>query len=143
MSQFNTELHNHEKLQILLDRLHVMVVAPADALPDRRWCNLFVHEVEAFQEAMEIHMSAEEKGGYMHELVELHPELARKAATLKEEHSKFHTALATLLAAARKGEDAAGLRSQIQDFLTEVYEHEVAETDLVQEALQRDIGPAD
>ena len=143
MSELHTVIANHNTFQLLLDRMHVLALAPGDILPRRRWCRLLAYEIEGFKRALNDHMKAEESGGYMHEIVDQHPEMARKAARLEAEHAALSGTLDNLLAACNAQDDPGQVRATMRDLLDAIATHEREETDLIQEALQRDAGPAD
>ncbi len=136
MSELHAAIANQNKFQLLLDRMHVLALAPNDILPRGRWCRLLAYEIESFKRAVDEHMKAEESGGFMRELIDQHPEMAGRAAKLEAEHAALGATLDKLLAACNAEEDPARVRADMRDLLDAIATHEREEAELLREALR-------
>lgn len=130
----------HEELALDLDRLHVLVVAPDDALPDPRMRRLLLRELKDLAAELEYHFGYEEDGGYLEVVTERRPGLSRGVEQLRAQHGEILERLESLC----NGMEAlpmGRIKSGIAEALDLLGEHERSETRLLHEGVSRD--PAD
>jgi hypothetical protein len=90
------------------------------------------------------HFRFEEHNGYMDAVRKREPRLERAIQQLADEHRQLARSLDALLAEARGATGtSAALRTQVQNWVEAVRQHEIRENDLIQDAFHLDIGPED
>jgi hypothetical protein len=102
------------------------------------------------RDQLAMHFSLEEAYGYYEDAINGAPHLARRAESLRSQHADLFGELCTLAESAEKllyHEQPAAALARLGDdyrrFSTRFHEHESAECNLIQEALNDDIGTGD
>lgn len=132
-----------DEFGFLVDRLRALSQAPATCLTADRWSRLLARELAWFSAQLEQHVADEEPGGYMSDVVDRCPEFQRRADRLHVQHADFVACARSLLEAARQHASPADIQASIGKLLDAVEVHEHAETSLIQDAWQVDIGSGD
>jgi len=100
--------------------------------------------LRATQAHLAEHFRCEEQNGYMDAVRKREPRLERTIQELADEHRQLMQCLETLLQGARSdrclGEP---FREEVRRWVERVHQHEVRETDLVQDAFNLDLGAED
>jgi len=136
-------LEEHVHLRVLCDRLRLIAAAPGSTLPQARWRKVLDHELGSLLDSIESHFQTEERGGYLRNLVGAHPELGTRAEELLSQHGAILRGLEEAYASVQQYAAIDALRPQLRTLLATVAAHESNETELIQEALQRDTGAGD
>lgn len=90
------------------------------------------------------HFSSEEDGGWFDHIKRDQPRLAKAVQALVDEHIRLREALETIDLACRTASSIdESIRERVKAFVATMRQHESREDDLIQEAYNRDIGPAD
>lgn len=96
---------------------------------------------------LKVHFDDEEAGGYMSDVLALAPHLSSRAEKLRGQHRQLLTMLDEFISKLRANEPSFGgwieTRQQLDEFLTALREHEVAENNLVQSAFDDDAAAVD
>ena len=100
---------------------------------------------QSFQRHLEHLLALEEFDGYMTQVEEMAPQLARSVDALKQQHEKFRTGSRRIMHGLERmaATDAARFDSVCDEFLTllqKIDEHNQREAELFQEAMARDGG---
>ena len=143
MSEYEALLAEHRQIQILNDRLRVIVAAPEDTLPEPRWRRLLTQEIESFGVRLSAHFAREEAGGYFAEVAERRPELSTKIDGLQAQHKGFVDELAEIVAGVREGVALSEILGRIHARLDALAAHESDEDALLQDGMLTDIGASD
>lgn len=130
----------HEKLQILGDRLRAIAACPAEAIPKRRWRRLLVGDVAVFAALLSARLAREEDSGFFDEIADHSPRLARRAEALCSEHDVLRAMLDRAVASVGDMRDADAVRANLRALLDKLETHERAEWDLAQDAYLTDEG---
>lgn len=90
------------------------------------------------------HFASEEEGGWFDHVKRDHPRLTKAIQELVDEHVRLRLALEGLAEACAAATSIdAPIRERLKAFIATMRAHESREDDLIQEAYNRDIGPAD
>jgi hypothetical protein len=127
----------HERLRIDLDRLRLVLLAPADALPEARMLLVLQREAQELSNSLEYHFEFEESGGYMAEVLRARPGLARRVEELRRQHTDL---LQRMKAAAQAGQTLVEVRHQLTAALDAIGDHEGDEVSILQDVLNTDLG---
>ena len=103
-------------------------------------------QLRALELRLRSHMSREEEGGWMQEVLEHAPHLAREVRRLREEHSQLKTGFSDLVQRARRIAEVwqdDRFRARMKGWIHAMRAHEMRESALLQEAYLRDIGAQD
>lgn len=120
----------HRRLHFLADRLHLLCLTPADALPSGRFSAVLLIECEGFATLLEEHFRAEEQS-YMPEVRSRWPELRAAVDRLEDHHHRLRASWRELFEKAH-GLPVLTLQREILERLVAIKEHEIAETPIVQ-----------
>jgi hypothetical protein len=121
----------------------LLVLAEHGRELDHALRNALVERLGRLCERLRVHFALEEDGGYLREVLARRPGLGVHVARLEHEHEVMlaeGTALARQLLSAPPPRD---VRVRIVCLLETLREHELAEHDLIQEALVVDLGGGD
>jgi hypothetical protein len=129
-------------LAIELDELELLATPSPASLPPSRMRDVLARALGALESALRSHFAFEEQGGYMREVVAARPALARKAATLRDQHAALRERVQQLLARTKDGH-LEPLQREIVELVVDARAHEDAERDLVEGALEDDLAAAD
>ncbi len=143
MGQITRILDDHVQLRLVLDRLRALSAAPLQTLEPSHWRRLLRHEIGLLSRRLVEHFEHEEEGGYMRHVLEARPTMEHRTKELLAEHHKIRHELEALIASARDTPDLDKVRHEIAGLVRVLSDHENAENELVQDALQRDIGLGD
>ena len=98
--------------------------------------------VQNLRTALADHIAEEEQGGYLAPDFEREPKFAAKAESLRQQHQKFLATLDDLIKNLKTCDSAyrcwQEVRTDFDDFLNRLREHEAAETAIVDAALKAD-----
>jgi hypothetical protein len=130
----------HEQLRIDLDRLHLLLLAPAEALPEARMLALLRREAENLSTSLEYHFGFEEKNGYMSEVLQERPGLNHLVTGLQGQHAEILQRLEDL---EKEGRNLADVRAGLANVLDTIGEHEREEGSVLQETYSTDLGEGD
>ena len=136
-------IDDHIQIRLILDRLRAVAAAPLGTLSRSHWRRLLRHEVGLLSRKLVDHFDAEERGGYMRRVIERRPGLQHRVAETLEDHTTIRNALEGLVASTREDRDLDATRAMLRETIRMLAEHESAESELMQEASQRDIGVGD
>jgi predicted nucleic acid-binding Zn-ribbon protein len=90
------------------------------------------------------HFRFEEQNGYMADVLQREPNLARTIEQLRDEHHKLALKLDGLLEQMRSGQPLEeAVRDQVRSWIESVRQHEARENSLVQYAFNVDLGAED
>lgn len=123
----STQLRRHA------DRLHVLISAPRDVLPESRLRDVLVDELVTLRELLLRHFASEEEGGYLSSLLEARPQLKAEAAQLLEQHTTLRGDFDGLIGDAPRA-SLPDLLERIATVLESFDAHEHAETTLLAHA---------
>jgi len=122
----------HERLNVSLDRLSLLVAAPLDeVLPEGRVRVVLEAEIGTLREALRAHFEFEEEGGYLSQVLKGNPRLASQVDILKGEHPRL-LAEADALARTLAQGPVSAMREAVQTFLRRLNGHERREASLLQ-----------
>lgn len=121
------------QLRRLADRLHILISAPRDVLPEARLREVLVHDLDALHQVLLKHFAAEEEGGYLKSLREAKPELEADTLALLREHTTLAEDFQQLLADAPTIK-LSDLLERIATVLENFDAHEHAEAKLLLQA---------
>ncbi len=125
-----------------LDRLRVVVHAPAGVLAPERLQRLLAREAESFADALVRHFAFEEAGGLANAVAAPNASQHRRIAALAEQHRALASHAAEL--ARRAAEfDAASIVATVEALARELEAHERDEAQLIQGALGDQPSEAD
>ncbi len=96
-----------------------------------------VGEARALQAELQKHFETEESEGYLEVVLESRPGWSRRVDRLREQHREILREFGTLV------EDEADLVKRFRDALDMVHQHDLEESDLVQQAVIEDLGSGD
>ncbi len=100
-----------------------------------------------FRQQMAEHFADEERGGYLKAALHKLPQFEKQAENLRKQHSQFLDKLDSLDARLHKYEDEfhcwQEVRNEIEDFVEQLEKHEIAETAIVESAINEEIGQFD
>ncbi len=100
-----------------------------------------------FRQQMSEHFADEERGGYLKAALHKLPQFEKQAENLRKQHSQFLDKLDSLDARLHKCEDEfhcwQDVRNEIEDFVEQLEKHEIAETAIVESAINDEIGQFD
>lgn len=100
--------------------------------------------LEATQHCLKRHIRLEETDGYMSEVLEREPRLERQVRELEADHLQLRRSVEKLLEEARAPlQPDAALKDRIRKWIKHLRQHGEKETDLVQEAFNRDLSGED
>jgi len=136
-------LASHIRHRVLADRLRLLASAPTSTLTHARWRKVMEHDLDGLQDALLKQFADEERGGYMHGIVSSDPGLSMQVDELFAQHAVMRAALETIAGTIRDNANIDQLRPRLNDFLAMLATHESNETEMIQEALQRDTGAGD
>jgi hypothetical protein len=132
---YHEALADHEELCRAADRLRLVALAPADALPPNRLQGLLSHDLRAFADRVRLRFRASEsERGPGRQ-----PEAQALLARIESEHGPLRARLEALC------REPAGpeLRDSLIALLDDLAAHDCAETQALQEAVLRDTGTGD
>lgn len=132
----------HDELVLDMDRLHLLVVSPDDALPELRMRALLVREMRDFAAELEYHFGYEEEGGYLEVVTEQRPGLSRRVDHLQEQHAEILQRIDGVCDQAETLPVRA-IKVAISEVLDLLGEHERSEKTLLHEGLSTDLGIGD
>ncbi|MCH8043150.1 MAG: hemerythrin domain-containing protein [Planctomycetes bacterium] len=99
------------------------------------------------KDRLELHFAHEEFGGYFSEVRDIAPRFSRQIDTLKQQHIEFLSTIDAIGERLDRPSDSTTWRPAIAadfDLFVDVFQrHESEENELIQEALQRDVGTED
>jgi len=133
---YHEALIQHQELTIVTDRLHMVLIAPADTIPETRLRRLLEYETVFLLETLTDHFLFEEDGGYLVRIVDLHPDLKPKVEALQREHADLRNDLAHLKEQIWKM-PIEKLKKSLDAVLKLLARHEAAENDLLNSYLGR------
>ncbi|MFQ5489785.1 MAG: hemerythrin domain-containing protein [Phycisphaerae bacterium] len=137
----------HLKVEALADQLRqAAAVVPRVSL--QAWINQLGERLAHFRAHMAKHMAMEEEGGYMAEVLERRPSLAKRVTRLQHQHKQVRRLLDDLyrLVGDMTAEDfllAHDCSHRIDNLLSYIQRHEEAENELVEFVFTDDIGTRD
>lgn len=103
--------------------------------------------VRQFREQLTEHFADEERGGYLKAALLKLPQFENQAKNLRKQHEQFLDKLDSLDARLHKCEDEfrcwQDVRKEIEEFIDQLQKHEVAETAIVETAINEEIGRFD
>jgi len=139
--KFDAFAEEHECLQSTLTEMRMLLSERGNpGLAIETLADLAGHVVTHF-------VHEEQDDGFFDNVVEQAPRLQSKAAELIEEHATMIDALTGMQIFAAKNEPSEAwwkdLAARFEAFWLSFSRHERAEIDMVQEAFNEDIGPAD
>lgn len=143
-------------MQTELEREHEQLDRDVDALHDW-WQECREYGVQRFGEMgarieelrsrLAAHFAWEEEGGYLRGVLEVVPRLTKQGESLRRQHAVFLAELDQLVATLRSCEPAfeswTEARKALDVVLERLEQHEHAERELVQEAVEVDVGTGD
>lgn len=107
----------------------------------------FQSQMQKLRDRLVAHFSTEEQGGYMADSVALEPRLLHEAKHLLLEHGELLRAFDKLVADSQSTETStaawADITQRFSDFMARLRRHEAAESKLVLEAVDEDLGAGD
>jgi hemerythrin-like domain-containing protein len=131
----------HDALREKLGRIHD-VFTGVDPSPSE-----IIALLQEFAEALAVHFSNEEVGGYFAEVISRSPELAGQIGRLAIEHQQLRHTAAELCRFATSGSPSMSwwreLASGCHAFSRQLMHHESEENQLLQQAYRRDVGVVD
>ncbi len=130
----------HRDLKLELDRIHLILLAPSDALPKTRMLALLRHEAGKLAVSLEHHFGYEETGGYMSEVLEERPGLNRRVEALQRQHEAL---LRRLEGVGHHDLTLGDVRGELAEVLDVIGEHERDEVAIYQETFATDLGEGD
>jgi hypothetical protein len=132
----------HDELVLDMDRLHLLVVSPDDALPERRMRALLVRELRDFAAELEYHFGYEEEGGYLTAVTDQRPGLSRRVDDLQGQHTAILQRIEEVCSEA-EALPVRGIKVAISEVLDLLGEHERSEKTLLHEGVVTDLGTGD
>lgn len=139
---------DHVDLWDLFGRLSEMAAEGAIEVPTRHLQEMLAQ----LRDRLAFHFALEEGYGYFEEPLEVAPRLSHKADKLREEHAALYSQVCDLCGLAERlpagdGTKVNAARKEVmrrfREFAACFYQHETAETALIQEAFLQDIGVGD
>jgi hypothetical protein len=120
-------------LQLHVDALHTLTMAPMDCLPKDRMLDLLGHQLHLVRHCMIEHFALEERGGYFQDLRELSREGSESCQELHDQHRAMMKMLTRLAGAVDRGAELRLIYSDVEDLITLVEIHESAERELIEQ----------
>jgi hypothetical protein len=136
-----------ERLRRHMEELEDVIAAPAPGR-EKEWTAAVAASAAALVSAFDHHVTATEgPRGFLQQVTADAPRLSHAVQRLRDEHGEIAGQVAALERSAREaatdGSSPADLRSAALDVLGRLARHRHLGADLVYEAYQVDIGPAD
>ena len=138
MSTHGLPIDLSQRLRVQADCLHVLTLAPADALPKERMLGLLRHQLGLLQQSVIEHFANEEAGGYLTSVLTERPEAAPRVEALKKQHSVVRDELERLIGHAADGARIRQLSEEIASLVEMFDAHEDAEQALIDEVVGDD-----
>lgn len=133
-------LDEHQQIHFYLVQLErslgVLAAAPVEVEPLRR----LAAQIDGLRERLVEHFAAEEEGGLFRAISDLMPDTRGEVQALAEQHVRALELLEMSRIRAQYGEvaESAVLRSDLENFVRHLREHETREEALLTRALERD-----
>lgn len=136
---------DHAHLKTILDRLRTLAAHPPAIENHRREFSDLLSELA---DQLALHFSLEEAYGYFEDAVDIAPWLHEEAGTLIQQHRDLYSAVVMLSEKAvceleAEESNFVGLLEHFDQFDTNLKLHEAAESRLIIDALNRDVGVGD
>ncbi len=135
-------LEEHRELIAHLERIEQLVRAHRGEGGAASSAAFLRDEIEGLTASLERHFAGDEEG-FLADLAAERPEYGRELEALGNEHGALMAAMTAIRDSARSMPEAElvhEVRGRLRDLFARLREHERRETELVQEAVLRDIG---
>jgi len=103
--------------------------------------------VQTLRKLLAAHFTDEERGGYPAPVLQQTPHFCTQAEELRQQHTQFLNSLDDYIDRLRRRESGFHCRTEVRteydDFLKQLHEHEAAETRIVTEAVRKESGTLD
>ncbi len=129
----------HEDIRTHVGRIHALFHGRVEHTRARA---LLRQHLEALYALLVRHFAAEEDGGYMAEVLQRRPDLARRVQALQAEHPRILRSFAHTLAMIPHASLSA-LEDVVVELLGVLGDHDEAERRLVEDAVLQDLGVGD
>jgi hypothetical protein len=133
-------LEEHRQIHFYLDQISRTLEGMRAGLSDVEPMRRLAAQIEGLKERLVEHHSAEEQGGLFQVILELLPDCRVEISRLINQHEKMIEILEMARIHAQCGEptEADALRIDMESFLETFREHERAEDELLQKAIDRE-----
>ncbi len=133
-------LADHRQIHFYLDQISITLQGLKEGLSDVEPMRRLAAQIEGLRERLVEHHRAEERGGLFQVMLEILPERRVEVSRLINQHEKMIEILEMARIHAQRGEpsEADGLRIDLERFIGMFREHERAEEQLIDEAIQRE-----
>lgn len=120
-----------DELLLHADCLHVLTLAPRDALPVSRMLELLAHQLTALQERVIARLSSEEHRNYLTTVIAVRPDLAEHLRELTRQRGKLKTKLARLVGQVARARGVTALAGDFTELIELLDAHGSAERELI------------
>lgn len=133
-------LEQHKQIHFYLDQLSAALGTMREGLSDTEPMRRLAAQIEGLKERIVEHHHLEERGGLFRAILEALPEARVEVSRLVRQHERMTEILEMARIHAQRGEasEAMGLRVDLERFMIMFREHERAEEQLIEEAIQRE-----
>jgi hypothetical protein len=130
-------LEEHRQIHFYLDQIHT-ALSTLDDVTDVEPLRRLAAQLESLKERLVEHHQIEEQGRLYPTILEVLPESRDELLKLRQQHEKMVEILelARIHAEFGKPEEAADLKADLERFLRMIREHEQAEEDLLERAIE-------
>ena len=142
-AEYREMLEQHELLQADIACLRATASPQADPTPDAQLRAALRQGVTRLQEKLRQHFAFEEEGGFLEPVIAVRPGLSRTVFRLLQQHVEILFELDHLEHCFDTAASLAQVRVSVLKIVEFVDQHEVEETDLLQQALLEDLGVGD
>jgi hypothetical protein len=132
-------LEEHRQIHFYLDQIET-ALRSLDGATDVEPLRRLAAQLESVKERLVEHHQIEEQGRLYPTILEVLPEAREELLKLRQQHEKMVEVLelARIHAEFGKLEEASDLKSDLEHFLRMIREHEKAEEDLLERAIERE-----
>jgi len=133
-------LDEHRQIHFYFEQVERSLKRLGKGLSDVEPMRRLAAQIEGLKERLVEHQETEEKGGLFHAVLELMPDCRVEIGRLVKQHEKMIEILemARIHAQCSEIHEADGLRIDLEGFLEMFRQHERAEEELLQRAIERE-----
>ena len=134
-------LEEHRQIHFFLDQLNSALAALDTASTEVEPLRRLAAQIESLRERLDEHFESEEHGGLFQAILDALPDAVSEVHQLGAQHDRMVEVLEMARIHAQRGEpcEAGPLRTDLQNFLQMMRNHEQAEEDLVERALEEEM----